>query len=81
MTKKWLLLGVFGLALVVNPYLACSSNETEYSYSEADMKDAVLGTWQGTAEMDGETVEFSLVLARVQLLAALAASSTVLQKR
>jgi hypothetical protein len=63
MSKKWLLLGVFGLALVANPYLACSnSNETEFSYSEADMKDAVLGTWQGTAEMDGETVEFSLVL-------------------
>lgn len=63
MNKKWLLLGVFGLALVVNPYLACSSsNDTEFRYSEADMKEAVLGTWQGTAEMDGETVEFSLVL-------------------
>jgi hypothetical protein len=62
MTKKWLLLGVFGLALVVNPYLACSSNEDGFSFSESDLKAAVLGTWQGTADLDGETVEFSLVL-------------------
>src|SRR6188768_2956026 len=63
MNKKWLVLSAFGLALVVNPYLACSnSNENEFSYSEADMKDAVLGTWQGTADIDGETVEFSLLL-------------------
>jgi hypothetical protein len=63
MTKKWLVLSAFGLALLVNPYLACSnSNENEFSYSEADMKDAVLGTWQGTADIDGETLEFSLVL-------------------
>ena len=63
MNKKWLLLGVFGVALVINPYLGCSSsNENEFSYSEADLKDAVLGTWQGTADIDGETVEFSLVL-------------------
>lgn len=62
MSKKWLLLGVFGLALVVNPYLACSSNEDGFSFSESDLKAAVLGTWQGTADLDGETVEFSLVL-------------------
>jgi hypothetical protein len=63
MSKKWLLLGVFGLALVVNPYLACSnSNEQEFTFSESDVKEAVLGTWQGTADLDGETVEFSLVL-------------------
>ena len=62
MNKKWLLFPAFGLALVVNPYLACSSNETEYTYSESDMQAATLGTWQGTARVDGEDVEFSLVL-------------------
>jgi hypothetical protein len=62
MTKKWLLLGVFGLALVINPYLGCSSNDDEFSYSESDLKAAVLGNWQGTADLDGEQVEFSLVL-------------------
>lgn len=63
MTKQWLVLAVFGLGLVINPYLACSnSNESDFSYSEADMKDAVLGAWQGTADIDGETVEFSLLL-------------------
>jgi hypothetical protein len=62
MSKKWLLLGVLGLALVVNPYLACSSSSEEFSYSESDLKAATLGTWLGTADIDGETVEFSLVL-------------------
>jgi hypothetical protein len=63
MIKKWLLLGSFGLALVVNPYLACSSSsEADFTYSESDFKDAVLGTWQGTAQIDGEAVDFSLVL-------------------
>ena len=63
MNKKWLLVGVFGIALVINPYLACSSSEEdEFKYTESEMKSAVLGTWQGTAEIDGETVSFSLVL-------------------
>jgi hypothetical protein len=62
MNKKWLLFGAFGLALVVNPYLACSSNEDGFAFSESDLKAAVLGAWQGTADLDGETVEFSLVL-------------------
>jgi hypothetical protein len=62
--KRWLLFGGFGLALLVTPYLACSSHEgsADTSYSEADVKAAVLGTWQGSAEIDGETVPFSLVL-------------------
>jgi hypothetical protein len=61
--KKWLLLAVFGVALVANPYLGCShSGESDFTYAESDMKDAVLGTWQGSAEIDGETVPFSLVL-------------------
>lgn len=62
--KKWLLLGVFGLALVANPYLACSSSESQsdFTYSEDEMKRVVLGSWQGSAQLDGETVPFSLVL-------------------
>jgi hypothetical protein len=62
MNKRWLFFGFFGLALVINPYLACSSNEDGFAFSESDLKAAVLGTWQGTADLDGETVEFSLVL-------------------
>lgn len=63
MTKQWLWLCAFGVALVVNPYLACSSpKESDFDYSEAEMKDAVLGTWLGTAEVDGEEVDFSLTL-------------------
>ncbi|HYQ15879.1 MAG TPA: hypothetical protein VEQ58_08980 [Polyangiaceae bacterium] len=65
MGKRWLLLGAFGLALVVNPYLACSessSGESDFVYSEADMKQAVLGSWQGTAEIDGVSTPFSLSL-------------------
>jgi hypothetical protein len=60
--KKWMLLGVFGLALVVNPYLACSSSEEDFTYSEQDMKAAILGEWQGTGELDGEAVAFTLTL-------------------
>jgi hypothetical protein len=63
MKNKWLVLATLGLALVATPYLACSnSGETEASYSEADMKEAVLGRWEGTADIDGESVDFSLVL-------------------
>lgn len=63
MSKQWLWLGAFGVALVINPYLACSETKpAEFSYSESDMKEAVLGSWLGTAELDGETVEFSLTL-------------------
>lgn len=61
MQSKWLLLGVLGLALVINPYLACSS-EDEFNYSESEMKSAVLGEWEGTAELNGESVSFSLTL-------------------
>jgi hypothetical protein len=61
--KHWLLLGVFGVALVVNPYLGCNhSGESDFTYAEADMRDAVLGAWQGSADIDGESVPFSLVL-------------------
>lgn len=63
MTRKWLVSGALGLALVAGPYLACSnSSETEAGYSEAELKSAVLGTWEGNAEIDGESVDFSLVL-------------------
>src|ERR1041384_6785882 len=70
--KRWLLLGAFGLALVVNPYLACSSNEGEsdFNYSEDEMKRALLGTWQESALLEGETVHFSLVLEQARARAA-----------
>ncbi len=60
---KWLMLGVLGLAFIVNPYVACSSsNQSDFTYSETEMQESVLGTWEGTARLDGETVPFSLVL-------------------
>ena len=63
MNKRWLMLGGIGLALFVTPYFACSSHDvSSETVSEADVKVAVLGTWQGSAEIDGETVPFSLVL-------------------
>jgi hypothetical protein len=63
MNKNWLVLATLGLSLVATPYLACSnSGDAEASYSEADMKSAVLGRWEGTADIDGESVDFSLVL-------------------
>jgi len=64
MTKNWLLLGVFGIALVVNPYLACSNSadEEEFTYSEQDMKAVILGDWEGSADLDGESVPFTLTL-------------------
>jgi hypothetical protein len=62
MMKKWLLMSMSGLALVINPYLACSSNEDEFTYSEADMKAAILGDWEGSGELDGEAVAFTLEL-------------------
>ncbi|HEX2875631.1 MAG TPA: hypothetical protein VHP33_30475 [Polyangiaceae bacterium] len=62
MTKKWLLLGVFGLALVINPYLGCSSKDDDFDYTESEMKEAVLGDWVGTADIDGESADFTLSL-------------------
>ncbi len=60
--KRWLLLGAFGLALVANPYMGCSHGQSDFDYSEADMQSAVLGTWQGSALLDGQAVPFSLTL-------------------
>ena len=62
MMKQCLLLGVFGLALVINPYLGCSSSDEDFTYSEQDMKAAILGEWQGSGELDGEAVAFTLTL-------------------
>lgn len=62
MMKRWMIWGVFGVALVVNPYLGCSSSEQDFTYSEQDMKAAILGEWQGTGELDGEAVAFTLTL-------------------
>jgi hypothetical protein len=59
---------LFALTFLVNPHLvACSSafadgDDADFTYSEADMRAAVLGDWQGTAELDGETTAFTLTL-------------------
>lgn len=68
--KRWLVLFAFGLALVMNPYLACSSGgESDFTYSEEDMKNAGLGVWQGSALLDGESVPFSLTLEQARAAA------------
>lgn len=61
-SHRWLWLFAFGLALIVNPSLACSGAKSDFTYSEDEMKRSVLGTWQGTAVLEGETVPFSLTL-------------------
>jgi hypothetical protein len=63
MAKKWLSLVVLALAFVANPYLACSeSGESDFTYSETDMQSVVLGSWQGSAELEGASTPFSLTL-------------------
>jgi hypothetical protein len=62
MLKRWLVLGLFGVALLVNPYLACSSSEEDFTYSEQDMKAAILGEWRGSGELDGEAIAFTLTV-------------------
>ena len=64
MKKNLAVWSLFGLAFLANPALfACSSeDEEDFTYSEADMKAAVLGEWQGTAQLEGESVAFTLSL-------------------
>lgn len=66
LTRKQLLLGAASLALLVTPYLACSSSEGAANTNEsAEAQQArLLGSWQGTAELDGETIPFALTLDR-----------------
>jgi len=61
---RWLAFTAAALALLVTSYLACSRHEgpDDVRRSEAEMRAALLGAWQGSAELDGETVPFSLVL-------------------
>lgn len=64
-SRNQLLLGALGLALLVTPYLACSSSESassEASTSTEELQSKLLGTWQGSAEIDNETIPFSLSL-------------------
>jgi hypothetical protein len=62
-SRNQLLLGALGLALLVTPYLACSSSESDTPAQGAEQQQArLLGNWQGTAEIDGETIPFSLSL-------------------
>lgn len=64
LSRNQLLLGALGGALLVTPYLACSSDSASEAGGEADLASLALGTWQGTAELDGETIPFSLTLER-----------------
>jgi hypothetical protein len=61
-SRHQLLLGALGLALVVTPYLACSSSDkgSDSAESADELKSKLVGTWQGSAELDGETFPFSL---------------------
>jgi hypothetical protein len=66
-TKQLAAFTLSGLAFLINPQLmGCSSSaaddQADFTYSEADMQAAVLGDWQGTAELDGESVAFTLTL-------------------
>lgn len=62
--KKKLAMGtLFVVAFLVNPQLiGCSSDAEDFTYSEADMRDTVVGEWQGTAELEGESIPFTLTL-------------------
>ncbi len=62
MKNAWLFIGVFGVGLVVNPYLGCSSDDPDFNYTEQDMQAAVLGDWEGMADIDGISVPFTLTL-------------------
>jgi hypothetical protein len=54
--KRWCLLAAAFLG-------ACShENEPDFTYTTGEMNEALLGLWQGTAQVDGETVPFSLSL-------------------
>ena len=56
--RSWQLLGFLALALS-----ACShESEPDFTYTNGDMNQALLGTWQGTAQLEGESVPFSLSL-------------------
>lgn len=62
--RNRLLLGALGLALLVTPYLACSSSDQGADSAESveELRNKLVGTWQGTAEIDNETIPFSLSL-------------------
>lgn len=64
MSKAVVTWTLFGVGFLINPNLGCSSSddEREFSYSEQDMRLAVLGDWRGVAELDGQSFEFDLTL-------------------
>ena len=62
LSRNQLLFGALGLALLVTPYLACSSGTEAAPADVGELQAKLLGTWQGTAELDGETIPFSLTL-------------------
>jgi hypothetical protein len=60
MTNRKILLSVSAItAFLINPNLGCGgggSEDDDFTYEEADMQAAVLGTWTGTLEI-GDTTE------------------------
>ncbi|HVY27381.1 MAG TPA: hypothetical protein VHB79_12575 [Polyangiaceae bacterium] len=64
LSRNQLLLGALGLALLVTPYLACSSSDKVSDSAETpdELRSKLVGTWQGSAEIDSETIPFSLSL-------------------
>jgi hypothetical protein len=63
-SRNQLLLGALGLALLVMPYLACSSSEhsSDSATATEELQSKLVGTWQGSAEIDNEAIPFSLSL-------------------
>lgn len=58
----------FFVALLVNPNLGCGSSESQpqpaWLYDESEMEHAVIGTYQGTAQIDGSVGDITVTLTR-----------------
>ena len=61
-SRHQLVLAGLGLSLLGLPYMACSGDATPAGEGSAELQAKLLGTWQGAAELEGETIPFSLTL-------------------
>ena len=58
--KRFLASSVIGLAaLTLNPMIACQSEE-EFTFGEAEMRNAATGSYSGTVQSTGDTLELTL---------------------
>lgn len=66
MLRRAFLTLCFGIALVGNPGVACgpSDDSSDFEYTEADMEEAVIGTYSGTATVSETTESVTLTLSR-----------------